>query len=147
MVTLSRNIIIALPLLCFISSQVQGREVSHIVIKGVGKHYSGRKDKNEENVCKKFKPTMQQLIRYFNKAKESPEGGEWLNKYYSPCFSVGQVIFHDGSSARWTLQSSGFSYVTFSGEKTIYFFNRDNQWEDPYACSYGLSGEPEDGCE
>lgn len=125
-----------------ISSQAQGKEVSQLDVEGIGLHYDGRTDKNEEEVCKVFRPTKKQMIRFFNQAKESKKSGNLLHEYYSPCVSTGQVKFKDGSSGHWTVQSSGLGLVIFDNGEAATFFLKDNQWTDPYACTYGLGDDP-----
>ncbi|MBP2153458.1 hypothetical protein [Erwinia rhapontici] len=125
-----------------ISSQAQGREVSQLDVEGIGLHYDGRKDKSEEEVCKAFRPTKKQMIRFFNHAKESKKSGNLLHEYYSPCVSTGELKFKDGSSGHWTVQSSGLGLVIFDNGEAATFFLKDNQWTDPYACTYGLGDDP-----
>ncbi|MTD26646.1 hypothetical protein [Erwinia sorbitola] len=133
---------ITLSLILF-STISHGRVVSEIEVKETGIHAIGRNDKYEKKACKVFRPTKKQLIHYFNQAKESEESGKILHEYYSPCLAKGLIKFQDGSSGRWILQSSGFGYVIFSSNQTTYFFHKNNQWTDPYACTYGLSDEIE----
>lgn len=143
MVKFKKVCIATLSLLLIFSVSAQARVVSELVVKEIGLHTEGRKDKTEEVACKVFRPTKEQLIRYFNLAKESKESGNILHEYYSPCLATGLITFEDGDSGSWILQSSGFGYVTFSNNETTYFFhNQGNQWTDPYACTYGLSDDP-----
>lgn len=142
MVIFKKTFSVVLFLFFFISTQAQGREVSQLDVEGIGLHYDGRTDKNEEEACKVFRPTKKQMIRFFNQAKESKKSGNLLHEYYSPCVSTGEVKFKDGSSGHWTVQSSGLGLVIFDNGEAATFFLKDNQWTDPYACTYGLSDEP-----
>lgn len=143
MVKFKKLCIATLSLLLIFSVSAQARVVSELVVKEIGLHTEGRKDKTEEVACKVFRPTKEQLIRYFNLAKESKESGNILHEYYSPCLATGLITFEDGDSGSWILQSSGFGYVTFSNNETTYFFhNQGNQWTDPYSCTYGLGNDP-----
>lgn len=143
MVKFKKLCIATLSLLLIFSVSAQTRVVSELVVKEIGLHTEGRKDKTEEVACKVFRPTKEQLIRYFNLAKESKESGNILHEYYSPCLATGLITFEDGDSGSWILQSSGFGYVTFSNNETTYFFhNQGNQWTDPYSCTYGLGNDP-----
>lgn len=125
----------------------QARTVSHLNIEKTGLLYEGHNEESEKTACKLFRPEQNQLVRFFSLASESKESGTLLHEYYSPCFAVGTVVFDDGSSGRWNLQSSGLGFVFFNTGEQAVFFHRDNQWTDPYLCTYGLSDEPEPGCE
>lgn len=46
--------------------------------------------------------------------------------------------FTDGSSGVGVLKSSGVASVTWSAGDTTYLISKDNQWYDPYACTYGM---------
>jgi len=119
MVKLKKSFSVVLFIFFFISTQAQGREVSQLDVEGIGLHYDGRTDKNEEEACKVFRPTNKQMIRFFNQAKESKKSGNLLHEYYSPCVSTGELKFKDGSSGHWTVQSSGLGLVIFdNGEGT-----------------------------
>lgn len=142
MVIFNKKIIAMVSSLFFISMQVQGRAVSDIDIKDVGQQSQGREDKSEEEACKVFIPTKKQMIRFFNLAKESKKSGSLLHEYYSPCVSSGSVKFKDGSSADWTVQSSGLAFAILNSGESVVFFLKDNQWTDPYACTYGLGNDP-----
>lgn len=142
-VNINKNFVLVLSLLIFIFGHAQGKVVKDIEITEAGTHDEGRNDINEIEACKVFVPKKEQLIRYFNLAKESKESGNVLHEYYSPCLATGLIKFEDGDSGSWVLQSSGFGYVTFSNDETTYFFhNQGNQWTDPYACTYGLGNDP-----
>jgi len=141
MVKLKSIFIAALSLFFVIPTHAQARVVSQVDVEGVGLIYDGRNDKNEEEACKVFKPTKKQVVQFFNKAKESKKHGTLLHEYYSPCISLGAIKFEDGSSGRWTLQSSGLAFVIFDNGESATFFHKGNQWTDPYACTYGLGDD------
>ncbi|TDS98879.1 hypothetical protein [Erwinia rhapontici] len=142
MVKFKKSFSVVLFIFFFISTQAQGREVSQLDVEGIGLHYDGRTDKSEEEACKAFRPTKKQMIRFFNHAKESKKSGNLLHEYYSPCVSTGELKFKDGSSGHWTVQSSGLGLVIFDNGEAATFFLKDNQWTDPYACTYGLGDDP-----
>ncbi len=48
----------------FISMQVQAREVSDINVKDIGQYDECRGYKHERDVCKHFRPTKKQIIRF-----------------------------------------------------------------------------------
>ena len=83
-----------------------------------------------------------QLINYFDLADESNELSK-IHEYYSSCISYGYVEFDDGVSGKWVILSSGVGRVTLPGGKSINFLHKNNGWEDPYACTYGLGDKPE----
>lgn len=142
MVKIKTPLITSMIFILLWTNQSQGRVVKNIVIEETGRHDEGRKDLNEEKECRSFKPNKKKIFIFFNRAKESSESGELVHKFYSPCLATGLVDFTDGSSGNWVLLSSGFGYVTFKDKLTTYFFNKDNKWNDPFACTYGLGDEP-----
>lgn len=129
-------------------THAQSRVVERIEIKESGSHDESRRFEYqyEKMACKKFKPTKEQIIHYFKMSEEANGSGSWLHEYYSPCISRGTVVFKDGSSGMWNIQSSGLGFVIFNNGKTANFFYKNNKWTDPYACSYGLGDDPEPGC-
>lgn len=143
MVKLKKTVSILSFFVFLISIQVQARIVSDITIKRSGVQSEGRTDITEVAACKVYQPTKKQLIRFFKLAKESKEHGTLLHEYYSPCVSFGTVKFKDGTSGSWTIQSSGLGTVMFDNGEPATFFLKDNQWTDPYACTYGMSDEIE----
>ena len=138
-----KNILLAiLSCVVFFSNQVNGREIIDIKVKDIGQYDEGRGYKNERESCKHFRPTKKQIISFFNIAKESKESGNLLHEYYSPCLSSGTIKFKDGSSGDWTVQSSGLAFAILDNGESLVFFHKDNQWTDPYACTYGLGNDP-----
>lgn len=142
MVILNRKNIFIIALFLVVSIPTQARVVGDINVARVGAQESGRKDENEREACKVYRPTKQQLVRYFNLALESQESGNLLHEYYSPCIATGKIKFEGGASGVWTVQSSGLGIVIFENGKSAVFFHKDNQWTDPYACTYGLGNDP-----
>lgn len=132
-------------LTCFFSNPLQAKELNSVDIYKTGTVYQNHHDKYVIDSCKKFLPTKEQIITYFTFAEESKENS-WMHEYYSACISTGYVEFKDGTSGKWTIQSSGYGYVIFDDGSSVDFLYRNNKWEDPNACTYGLSDEPEPGC-
>ncbi|WP_034916300.1 hypothetical protein [Erwinia sp. 9145] len=124
-------------------SYAQCRTVERIDIEAAGIQYEGLNANDEKEGCQEFRPSEKQLIHFFKVARESEESGSLLHEYYSPCISYGTLLFDDGSFGEWTIQSSGLAYVTLKNGKTWVFFHKDNPWNDPFACTYGLDDEPE----
>ncbi len=141
MVKPNKKLNVALFLFLAFSMQTQGRVVSHVEIKGIGEHDEGREDKNEIEACKVFRPSKNQIIRFFNQATESKENGNLLHEYHSPCISFATIKFKDGSKGDWQIQSSGLGFVIFDNGESATFFHKGNQWTDPYACTYGLGDD------
>lgn len=141
-----KKFIITLSLLS-LSAYTYGRVVSHIEIRDTGVYDELNNEENGKEQCKTFQPSKKQVISYFNSAKESKETNGLFHEYYSPCSATGKIKFKDGSSGTWQLESSGLSFVNFSNGESAFFFNRENKWNDPYACAYG-NGEdvPVKGC-
>lgn len=142
MVTLNRINVFIISLFLVASMQTQARVVDDINVERVGAQESGRKDENERETCKAYRPKKEQLVRYFNLGRESQESGNLLHEYYSPCIATGTIKFKDGASGVWTVQSSGLGIVIFENGKSSVFFHKDNKWNDPYACTYGLGNDP-----
>lgn len=132
-----------LPLLfIIIPNLTEARTVKNIEIEATGEASNDATSIGEVNACKKFRPNKMQLIKYFDLAEESSELSK-INKYYSSCISYGYVEFDDGASGKWIILSSGVGTVTLPSGKSINFFHKNNGWEDPYACTYGLGDKPE----
>lgn len=138
------RIIYALPIILMCSHQVGARTVEQVEITEVGINSRAAKNPNEIDMCKDFRPTKEQMVNYFHSARELNEDETLLHEYYSPCIAKGNVRLDGNIKGEWTLQSSGLVYILTDKKKNIVFFLKDNQWEDPYACMYGLSGE--DSC-
>ncbi|MFK8257445.1 hypothetical protein ACFL9S_06610 [Erwinia sp. AnSW2-5] len=136
--------IFSLSIILMCSHQVGARTVEQVEIKEVGINSRAVKNPNEIDMCKDFRPTREQIINYFNSARELNENETLLHEYYFPCIAKGNVNLDENIKGEWTLQSSGLAYILTDKKKNIVFFLKDNQWEDPYACMYGLSGE--DSC-
>lgn len=136
---ISRFIIMVLFVL--VSVSVPARTVRYVDIQASGLYDEEQNDKNDEKECQVFQPTRQQILEFFNDAKETEESGNLLHEYYSPCLAKGIIIFKDGAYGKWIIQSSGLGYVTFDNNLTRWFFHKNNNWFDPYACNYGLSDE------
>jgi len=92
--------------------------------------------------CIKFQPTYEQILKFFNKSQHV-EGFVVNEDRYTPCFAAGRLIWRDGTSADWSLYSSGTASLLLDNGETIHLYQRDYRWFDPTACTYGLSGEGE----
>jgi hypothetical protein len=138
------RLIFALSIIFMYSHQTSARTVESMELKEVGLNSRAKEHPGEIDMCKDFRPTKEQIINYFNSARKLSEDETLLHEYYSPCVAEGYVKFKGNLNGEWILQSSGLAYMLTDKKKTIVFFLKDNKWEDPYACMYGLSGE--DSC-
>jgi len=100
------------------------------------------KDENLKEECKKFQPTREQILKFFNKSQRV-EGFVVSEDRYTPCFATGRLTWRDGTGAEWYLYSSGTANLLLDNGETIHLYQRDYRWFDPTACTYGLSGEGE----
>ncbi|MBW5407839.1 hypothetical protein ACISK3_13155 [Morganella morganii] len=132
-----KKLILISVLLILSSGQLQAREIIKLDIHETGSIYKNHNNKYEIAACKKFVPKKEQIISYFRLAEESKED-KWMHEYYSSCISSGYVKFDDGIQGDWTIQSSGFGYITLEDGSAVYFFHINNSWEDPNAGTYGL---------
>ncbi|EMJ9776018.1 TPA: hypothetical protein ACWL6U_000069 [Morganella morganii] len=128
---------ILLLLIAIMPNLLNAMALKNIEIKDAGITVTKDPAKGEINACKKFKPTKQQLIAFFKSSEVSKEN-KWLHEYYSSCVSTGNVEFENGVSGEWVLQSSGLAMVIPDNGDSIYFFKKNNSWEDPMAGTYGL---------
>ncbi|MEQ5119369.1 hypothetical protein [Morganella morganii] len=121
--------------------------VKNIEIKDTGITVTENPGAGEINACKQFIPTKNQLLNFFKLAEEA-EYNKWLHEYYSSCISTGSIEFENGTSGNWVIQSSGIASVIMNDGSSANFFYKDNEWDDPNACTYGLGDEPnpDPGC-
>ena len=124
----------------------QARTINSITIESVGQALSGIKDVYTAKECKKFKPTIKQIKRFFTKAYPTT-GYMRSEERYTPCYASGKIEFSDHTSAEWDLYSSGVAQLRFSQENQMLLYNKKNAWYDPTTCTYGMStDEADDPC-
>ncbi|WP_333994680.1 hypothetical protein [Burkholderia orbicola] len=70
-------------------------------------------DSNLMEGCKKFKPTINQVRHYFEKAYPV-ESHTITTERYSPCYTTGTITFSDNSSGKFQLYSGGTSTLFWS---------------------------------
>lgn len=126
--------------LCIFTRNCHARTVTNIEIKAVGMNNSN--DKNAAGACKQFRPTKNQIVRFFNKAYPV-EAHMLTEERYSSCYAEGKLDFSDGHSGKWILYSSGIATFIFTRGDVVYLFRKNNKWHDPYSCTYGLSEKAE----
>ncbi|AXF77026.1 hypothetical protein LU604_04430 [Erwinia tracheiphila] len=100
------------------------------------------KDENIKDECKKFQPTREQILSFFNKAQRV-EGVVVNEDRYTPCFATGRLTWRDGTSAGWSLYSSGTASLSLDNGETLHLYQRDYHWFDPTECTYGMGDEGE----
>lgn len=118
-------------------AHADARTVKFLKIESTGLTDEKLKDEAAARACRKFKPTKNQVISFFNKAYPV-ESYVLSQERYSPCQAVGVLKFSDGSTGNWVLYSSGVAVFTFERGDVVYFFSKPNKWHDPNACTYGL---------
>ncbi len=135
-------------LACLMASQLSrartedGRAIRKITIEKVGQNL----DKNDvvaAMLCPKFRPTEKSLRDFFLKAYPAPS--VFMNHdRYSPCYAEGTISFNDSKSfGSWRLYSSGTAVLSWDFGGGVHLMRKTNKWYDPFACTYGLSDEPE----
>ncbi len=141
---MNRNFIKALVVVCsilFSMEHVHARTINKIVISEVGKS-ANQKDETVVNLCKKFRPTLKQVRRYFTKAYPV-ESYISTTERYSDCYATGTIEFSDNSKGDWTISSSGTGGITWTRGDYVNLLYKHNKWYDPFACTYGLGDEGE----
>jgi len=126
---------------CSIGQIYKSRGVENLTIDESGR--SGRSDSIEK--CKNFKPTEQQIKRFFSRAVPV-ERHFVVDDWHSPCYADGTISFAGGGAGKWRLYSSGTAILFWSfGEDVVYLYNgRNNGWSDPFECGYGYSDDEEE---
>lgn len=118
------------------------RTVKSIEIDTVGLNLESVKNENAARACKRFRPTKDQAIRFFNRAYPV-ETYVLTTDRFSSCYAEGSLKFSDGSFGKWILYSSGTALFTFNRGDVVNLYYKHNKWHDPYACTYGLSDQRE----
>ncbi|HED3890669.1 TPA: hypothetical protein R4229_003084 [Morganella morganii] len=134
-------------IIAFIPNIMNAIAIKNIAIKDTGVTVTEKPSEGEVNACKRFVPNKNQLLNFFKSAEEA-EYDKWMHEYYSSCISTGSVEFENGTSGDWVIQSSGIASVIMNDGSSAYFFYKNNEWDDPNACTYGLGDEPnpDPGC-
>ncbi|MEJ8812222.1 hypothetical protein WKW77_14155 [Variovorax ureilyticus] len=122
------------------SKRIKPRTVIAVQISEAGK--SEDEGAWETRECEAFRPTKDEVKRFFLKAYPVPEK-MGLHDRYSPCYAKGSIEFSDNTRGRWKIRSSGIGVLVFDTGDRVNMFYRDYRWKDPFACSYGLSDEGE----
>lgn len=132
--------------LCTSIAVGQERTVTHVTVDKVGLNINPN-DAGMTHSCKVFRPTVDQVKRYFSKAYPV-ESYMLTTERYSPCVAIGTVEFTDNATGKisrgeFQLRSSGTASLWWSRDDSVDLLYKDNQWGDPLACGYGLSDELE----
>lgn len=120
--------------LCF-PLRVTSREIKEVKILHSG--ITHNPDIRIQQECKKFKPTIQQIKRFFNKAYPVPRSFGAHDRY-SPCYADGTIIFEKFGMVTWSITSGGVGTISWDKDEQVDVFYRNNGWYDPTACTYGL---------
>jgi len=113
------------------SSQARGVKAIEII-------ESGRSREGDAvDVCRKFRLTVEQVRNFFSRAYPV-EGYMFSHERYSSCYASGTLKFDDGSSGKWDLSSSGVATFIFTRGDAVTLYYKNNNWHDPFACTYGL---------
>lgn len=137
---------IAATALCSSIAVSQERSVTKVTVDEVGLSIEPD-DPEMARRCKAFRPTVAQVKRYFSKAY--PVGSAVITtERYSPCVANGTVEFTDnntgrGSGGKFQVRSSGTATLWWDMGDVAYFLHKNNRWNDPLACTYGLDDEKE----
>ena len=108
------------------------RRVERLVVTESGKSQNSR-DEMTVAWCRNFKPTAQQLRRFFLNAYPVP-GSYMVDDHYSDCYATGEIAYNDRkSSGSWTLYSTGVARIDWALGGTAYVYFRKNKWRDPMA--------------
>ena len=142
------NIISRIVVICLVGLPMtsQARSIKSITIQAVGQFLDEGKGVDAATECEKFKPTANQIERFFTRAFPATD---YLRseKRYTPCYAMGKMTFGDNISADWILYSSGVAQLLFSQEYKILLCYKKNAWFDPTANTYEMStNEKDDPC-
>lgn len=113
----------------------QARSVTSLNITSIGKTLKQVTNVYEINACKKFVPTQQQAINFFNHAYPV-EAYIVMDARYSSCYAEGDLNFSDGSFGTWRLYSSGTATFVFDRGDVVNLFYEHNTWYDPNEGGY-----------
>lgn len=99
-------------------------------------------DSSTAEGCKKFKPTANQVKRFFSRAYPV-EHYMLTTERYSPCYAKGTIKFSDNNQGDWWLYSGGTAVIEWNRGKSVDLLYKYNRWHDPFAGAYGLCSEGE----
>ncbi|MBO9649389.1 MAG: hypothetical protein J7605_12820 [Variovorax sp.] len=133
---------LALSLAFCMAGYGHARTVLNLQIETTGQSDESLQNEAAARACRKFRPTQNQLVQFFNRAY-AVEAAKIMHDRYSPCYATGKLRFSDGYFGEWVMYSSGVARFTFNGGDVVYLYHRGNRWYDPNACTYGLADEGE----
>lgn len=122
-----------------------GKRIKPRTIVNVHISETGRSDDDTEREiksCKAFQPTEKDIRSFFLKSYPVP-AKMGLHDRYSPCFAKGSIEFSDNTRGTWKISSSGSGTLFWDTGDIDHLFYRDYRWNDPFACTYGLTSEGE----
>ena len=109
------------------------REIKSVKIEksGIIRPESDQTDEALLNWCKRFRPTLPQVRRYFANAVPVPSVVTSHDRY-SACAAKGTITFKDGFRADWILYSDGSARIDWEAGGFVYLLYTDNKWYDPF---------------
>jgi len=90
---------------------------------------------SEIKACKKFIPTTEQVINFFNHAY--PVDNHFaIDTRYSSCYAQGDITYGDQLPGKWMLYSSGIATLVLNDGNSVNLFYEHNKWYDPNEGGY-----------
>lgn len=126
------HLLAGLAIVCQVSAfSAHARDIQHITMSATAL----TEDESAANFCDHFTPTLAQVRAYFSKAYAVDHA--WATqRYASPCYAKGRIVYADGNGGDWVLKSSGIGRITWDlGGEAVVFFGK-NGWYDPFEHSY-----------
>jgi hypothetical protein len=124
-------VVLFLSLAC--SGTALAREIESVKIEksGIIRPESEQTDEALLYWCKRFRPTLPQVRRYFSKAVAVPAVVSDHDRY-SACAARGTIKFKGGFRADWILYSDGSARIDWEAGGYVYLLFTDNKWYDPF---------------
>ncbi len=123
--------------LLFLTGFSEAQSVSSVNIVSIGQTLKEVTNPYEIRACKKFRPTKEQVINFFNHAY--PVESHFADDTrYSSCYAQGDVKYGDQLPGKWMLYSSGIALLVLNDERSVNLFYDHNQWHDPNGGTYDI---------
>lgn len=131
--TLFNRSVVTLLVFVAYSGTALAREIKSVKIEksGIIRPESDQTDEALLNWCKRFRPTLPQVRRYFSNAVPVPAYVSDHDRY-SACAAKGTVTFKEGFRANWILYSDGSARIDWEAGGFVYLLLKDNKWIDPF---------------
>lgn len=109
--------------------------VTSLNLVSIGKTLKEVTNPSEINACKKFRPTSEQVINFFNHAYPV-ENHFATDTRYSSCYAQGDIKYGDQLPGKWMLYSSGIATLILNDGNSVNLFYEHNTWYDPNEGGY-----------